>query len=77
MTPKEKAQELISKFLIYHLSYNDQLYCAKECALIVVDEILSEIRQGMRLDWIHERDEGQDYIVYWAKVKSEITNLQN
>jgi len=46
MTPKEKAEELVDKFMDYSDSRfnvnNDlsPLYTAKQCALIAVDEIL-------------------------------------
>jgi hypothetical protein len=38
MTPKEKAQELISKFI----QTNGNSFFAKECALIAVDELKQE-----------------------------------
>lgn len=37
MTPKEKAQELLNKFI----QTNGNAFFAKECALIAVDEILN------------------------------------
>tara|TARA_R110000868_G_C10630268_1_gene743098 strand:- start:477 stop:671 length:195 start_codon:yes stop_codon:yes gene_type:complete len=39
MTPKEKAEELVEKML--HTDAMDMTrYCSKQCALIVVDEVL-------------------------------------
>ena len=87
MSEKEKAQELVEKFKDYvhgyigssMLSNNEYpeliLSQAKKVATIVVDEILQEIRLGQKLDWIQERREGQEYIVYWAKVKAEIQDV--
>lgn len=87
MSEKEKAQELVEKFkdfvhgyvgssMLTNTEYPEQILSqAKKVATIVVDEILQEIRQGQKLDWIQERREGQEYIVYWAKVKAEIQDV--
>jgi hypothetical protein len=87
MTPKEKATELVEKFKDYvhgyvgssmltNEEYPDQILSqAKKVAIIVVDEILQEISHGRKLDWINERKEGQEYIVYWKEVKKEIPLL--
>ena len=42
MTPKEKAKELVDKYLNIHLMYGMEDE-AKECALICVDEIIEEL----------------------------------
>jgi hypothetical protein len=65
MTPKEKAKELFDKFSLgYYHAPN-----AKECALIVVDEILS-------LDTSSIGEE--NYIAhYYLEVKQEIENYGN
>ena len=87
MSEKEKAQELVEKFkdfvhryvcssMLTNTEYPELILSqAKKVATIVVDEILQEIRQGQKLDWIQERREGQEYIVYWAKVKAEIQDV--
>lgn len=87
MSEKEKAQELVEKFkdfvhgyvgssMLTNTEYPEQILSqAKKVATIVVDEILQEIRYGQKLDWIQERKEGQEYIVYWTKVKSEIQDV--
>ena len=87
MSEKEKAQELVDKFKDYvhgyigssmltNTEYPEQILSqAKKVATMVVDEILLETRQGQKLDWIHERNEGQEYIVYWVKVKAEIQDV--
>jgi hypothetical protein len=60
MTPQEKAEELVSKYLLatpigFHIED------AKKCAIIAVDELLEECR--LERDW------------YWVRVKTEIENL--
>ena len=72
MTPKEKAQELYNKF------YNTDSHgnsvklresLAKQCALIAVDEIMSDLTY---LPY------GLDYLIkidYWEEVKQEIEAL--
>ena len=72
MTPKEKAQELVSRFVSINLSQvNDlvdgiRIRLAKESALIAVDEIMKSLD-----DVLHPNPFGQ----YWNKVKQEIENL--
>ena len=68
MTPKEKANELYSKFdnllnndFIHPIVYDNQL---KKCALIAVDEVLDNL----------EDNTGKD-IKYWQEVKQEIIRL--
>jgi len=76
MTPKEKAQELVDKYRttirkadVYgNLASEDEIYLAKECALIAVDEILS---MGIMSDSGHFRMAKS----YWEEVKQEIENL--
>ena len=65
MTPKEKAEELFSKYLELGKDYTRGVSMkdlAKQCALIAVDEILSAI--GFSVN-----DE------YWGQVKQEIEKL--
>jgi len=82
MTPKEKAKELVNKYL--NASFNckdcDMPYCdmkctnlsvneAKQCALIAVDEVL----KTNPYEW-----DGEDLnstIDYWDEVKKEIELL--
>jgi hypothetical protein len=73
MTPKEKAEELLSKYLIYFpVFYTEKEYGydeekAKQCALIVVDEIQ---------DFMIDSDDFNIYWVnYWREVKNEIEKL--
>jgi hypothetical protein len=63
MTPKEKAKELVDKFkLSTGANTKINIYVAKQCALIAVDEIL-------KLD-IYKSDQW-----YWEEVKEEINLL--
>jgi hypothetical protein len=64
MTPKEKAQELLNKFI----QTNGNAFFAKECALIAVDEILN------MLVGIYDYDREVLY-PYWQQVKEEIEKL--
>jgi hypothetical protein len=61
MTPKEKARELVGKYM-FLLNVDLPITKAKYSAIITVDEIL---------DILIEPDE----IKYWEQVKQEINNL--
>ena len=61
MTPKEKAEELVQKYVMsiptpYHI------HDAKICALIAVNLLLDEMFF-------------EDEPIYWTQVKEEIENL--
>ena len=66
-TPKEKAKELIDKFVLL----DNDIFCSvnypysKQCALIAVDEIIN-VTVGLN-GWI-------DGFQYWEEVKQEIEN---
>ena len=64
MTPKEKAKELFFK-----MSFETHAYNAKHCALIAVDEVISNIEPSVSMDVISAR------IKYWEQVKIEINKL--
>ena len=73
MTPKEKAKELVEKFIaptkVYHehLGWVNYLDSAKECALIAVEEL---IKQQSR--W----NNGSFYPSnYWTEVKEEMEKI--
>ena len=79
MTPGEKADELVEKFMNYSYfsdgnnSMNRQYQRennAKQCALIVVDEIIIEYRVLMI-----ETAFCYDQFKYWQEVKTEIQAL--
>ena len=67
MTPKEKAKELkykMENFTIY----------PKRCALIAVDEILSELAYTQ--NYVEDAmNKIQVYIGYWQEVKKEIEKI--
>ena len=65
MTPKEKAIELYNKMYDYSLFEEE----AKRCALIAVDEILSELTEiPYGLEYLNRLN-------YWLEVKQEIVLL--
>lgn len=68
MTPKEKAEELLNKYkdlsIVTTYNGNDYNIVAKKCALILVDEIITNRKE------IHMKNK-----LYWQKVKQEIENL--
>jgi hypothetical protein len=76
MTPKNKAKELVDKYLCIDEIYNVDLFCdecgmsndaAKYCALIAVDELIIEKNK-----W----ENGSFYTSkYWDYVKQEIEKL--
>jgi len=63
MKAKDKAKELVAKFLNDELSNHINYSLAKECALITVDEILACYNWPSR------------ELAYWQDVKTEISNL--
>ena len=70
MTPKEKAKELIDKFLDQSL----WMYQAKGCALIAVDEIIKTLNEDIK-DINVVGNVLLDLIEYWKQVKQEIEKL--
>jgi hypothetical protein len=72
MTPKHKAEELFDKMSTnngdeYH---HCTKYVAIQCALIAVDEILSDYKNYL----LHENTEYKG-LMYWNEVKQEIQKL--
>ena len=72
-TPKEKAAELIVRFMPYSLSYKDN-HAAKLCALIAVDEIIS-VLPSVNGRPPNYQDINKYVTEYWQEVKTEINNL--
>ena len=66
MTPKEKAIELVNKYLRI---YDGRVIQGKQCALILVDEMLNDDVYDMSEEIFEMR------IIYWEEVKQEIQNL--
>lgn len=66
MTPKEKAEELVGKYLA--IQFGDfPTTDAKQCALIAVDEIIKAMRKD-----VPEVGFGTGY---WSEVREEIKKL--
>ena len=69
MTPKEKAIELFDKFNKPDTTHYPYVHNAQQCALIAVDEILSELTEiPYGLEYLNRLN-------YWIEVKQEIENL--
>jgi|688.fasta_scaffold1498928_2 hypothetical protein len=68
MTPKEKAQELVLKYLRIE-NTNDwwAKVPAKQCTLIAVDELIDCTTNGLGLTKFSKE--------YWQQVKTEIEKL--
>jgi hypothetical protein len=69
MTPKEKSKELFMRN--FEITVDD--YCAKQCALIAVDEII-------KTESLANRNCGyvtltKEHLQYWQEVKQEIEKL--
>jgi hypothetical protein len=70
MTPKEKAEELVEKFMLWKFQKCElSKKQAKQCALIAVDEIIKEYGTYYKIEV-----DGK-YVSYWQEVKNEIENL--
>jgi hypothetical protein len=70
MTPKEKAEDLVDKFIQYVPAEEEfELDYAKQCALIAVDEILDANPSLIKYNDIELDD------IYWQEVKQEIEKL--
>lgn len=75
MTPKQKAQELVDKFMTIDSDsemfdgFQMKQFYAQRCALIAVDEVLND-------DWfIPNREDLLARKEYWEEVKQEINKL--
>jgi hypothetical protein len=65
MTPKEKARELVKKYLYL---YNTNINESKQCALIAVDEVLN-------IDNIKPYILHKEIIEFYQEVKKEIEKI--
>ena len=68
MIPKEKAQELVDKFI----QANGNAFFAKECALIAVDEIINNF--GLLTEG-KAHYSSSSTVKYYEQVKQEIEKL--
>lgn len=67
MKVEEKARELVDSFMLTQRGFVMPIIVAKQCALIAVGEILSELEEPIYEDSNYS---------YWSKVKQEIENLK-
>lgn len=72
MTPKDKAKELVNKYLQI---YDGRVPQAKQCALIVLNEILSSSPSRSPISSSSEFMPHFNATKYWNEVKQEIENL--
>jgi hypothetical protein len=76
MTPKEKALELVDKFIEPTMEFDEldgyveDKDNAKQCALIAVDEIINSNPHSNPLNTY-----GFSTMAYWQEVKHEISKL--
>ena len=83
MTPKDKAKELVNKYINASFNCKDcnipfcDISCtilsekeAAECALIAVEEVIESIRESADKDILHI------HLIYWRKVKDELLKLK-
>tara|TARA_R110000868_G_scaffold377494_1_gene642818 strand:- start:361 stop:606 length:246 start_codon:yes stop_codon:yes gene_type:complete len=81
MVAKEKAEELVNKFIphtrVFHeqIGWEDYIDSAKQCALIAVDEIIDLLNNALH-KW-HVINADLDILDYWQDVKNEITKWKN
>ena len=66
LTPKEKAEELVYKFMDTRISWKQ----SKLCALIAVDEIIKAIPDASDDDSPYNHE-----LLWWQELKNEIQNL--
>jgi hypothetical protein len=69
MTPKEKANELVGSFIDYVPDVENYKEIQKHCALICINEILSDTRNPL----VCEAE--SDFYKYWEQVKHEVSVL--
>ena len=67
MKPKDKAMELMLKY--YKLIPMNTVSFSKQCAIVAVDEIISN-----SLEWMGCEQEDEE-ILYWKEVKQYITEI--
>ena len=73
MSPKEKAKELVHKFMIsLYGDFQPDLSHPKQCALVAVDEIINN-QMSMRIYW--DNIEVVENVKYLQEVKQEIEKL--
>lgn len=71
LTPKEKAKELVNKYLQI---YDGRVHQAVQCSLIAVDEIINTLNCDIR-DLDVRGSVLLDLIQYWREVKQELLKM--
>jgi len=71
MTPKEKADELISKYSFVYIPNYTSMRAVKECALIAVEEI----HKAINFDWMEVQNLDREH-AYWQEVKTELEKMK-
>lgn len=72
MISKDKAEQLVDRYNVLQTFIENFDYeHAKECALIAVDEIISNIKQSL----ISNTALYNGQLTYWQEVKQEIEKL--
>lgn len=80
MTPKEKAQELVGKYVFFakgKILFQLTMESAKQCALIAVDEII-EATNMYQFGISNDKESIPPKVVnhpYWQEVKQEIEKI--
>lgn len=79
MTPEEKSEQIVDKYLDILPSRNSIMYIpdvetAQKCALIAVDDIIQTLNYDIR-DLDVRGSVLIDLIEYWREVKQEIEKL--
>jgi hypothetical protein len=76
MTPKEKADELFTRYYVMLLETDSQIseeiiisILSQQLALITVDEIIEEVIESA------DNEIKSTRVIYWQKVKQEINKL--
>lgn len=77
MTAKEKAQELINRF-IPNMPYANTKEWAKQCALICVDEILESelLTPQLKRHYVNGYPSTIHELEFWQEVRKEIINYK-
>lgn len=81
MKPKEKAKELVNKFMFTSFNIQENtddfkfklLIQAKQCAFIAVDEIIKTLKDNDL--YIGGETNIDEIIRFWQEVKQEIENV--
>jgi hypothetical protein len=74
MTPKEKAEDLLKKYIELSGIFIGDYESEKEMSLIVVDEIIQQLNT---IDFDKQSEDYEFLINWWGEVKEEINNFDN